>query len=250
MICIKSIQRSPVKGLSPEVLPQAKLTEGACLAGDRAFAIENGPSGFNPQAPAWRPKARFLCWMRNPRLACLKSRYDDTSDVLTIESDATSVSGDLSTAEGRERIESFLSAYMDKEQRGPLKVLSTPGHSFSDVSRQVLSLINLASVEDIGNTLGANVDARRFRGNVHIDGLEPWIEATWVGRILAVGEARLKILKTTQRCLATHVHPDRGERDLDIMGALRNLRGDLDCGIYAAVVASGAIRQGDEVRLV
>ena len=39
-------------------------------------------------------------------------------------------------------------------------------------------------------------------------------------------------------------------RDLDVMGTIRALRGDLDCGIYAEVIAPGTIRQGDEVRLV
>ena len=57
-------------------------------------------------------------------------------------------------------------------------------------------------------------------------------------------------MKTIQRCLATHVDPERGVRDLDVMGAIRASRGDLDCGIYAEVVAPGAIADGDEVRLI
>ena len=36
---------------------------------DRAYAIENGPSGFDPAAPAYFPKAYFLMLMKNERMA-------------------------------------------------------------------------------------------------------------------------------------------------------------------------------------
>ena len=78
--------------------------------------------------------------------------------------------GDLSTPEGRTAIEGFLSAFMGDEQRGPLAVLSSPGHSFSDVAKKVVSFINLASTDDLGRTLNAEVDPIRFRGNVHLCG--------------------------------------------------------------------------------
>ena len=54
-------------------------------------------------------------------------------------------------------------------------------------------------------------------------------------------------MKTIQRCLATHVDPARGVRDVDVMGTIRTLRGDMDCGIYAEVVTPGTIRPGDKI---
>ena len=51
---VQSIYRYPVKGLSPERLLRAPLGVGATLPGDRLYAIENGPSGFDPQAPRYR----------------------------------------------------------------------------------------------------------------------------------------------------------------------------------------------------
>jgi uncharacterized protein YcbX len=147
-------------------------------------------------------------------------------------------------------VEAFLSDFMGEDQRGPLQVLSSPGHSFSDVAKRVVSFINLASSDAIGRALGTEIDPIRFRGNVHLTGLEPWAEATWTGKQFQIGEARFKVVKTIQRCLATHVDPARGVRDLDVMGAIRTERGDLDCGIYAEVVTAGTISEGDEVRLV
>jgi uncharacterized protein YcbX len=250
MISVKSLQRYPVKGLSAEPLPFADLEPGQTLASDRAFAVENGPSGFDPQAPSWMPKMKFLCWMKNPKLARVASHYDDATGRLTLKSETGSAAGDLATPEGRAAIEAFLSDFMGEEKRGPLRVLASPGHSFSDVAKKVVSFINLASSEEIGRALSTSVDPIRFRGNVHLAGMEPWTEATWLGRTFQIGEAKFKVRKTIQRCLATHVDPLRGVRDLDIMGTIRTERGDVDCGIYAEVIAPGRISAGDEVRLV
>jgi uncharacterized protein len=250
MISIKSLHRYPVKGLSAEPLRYADLESGQMISGDRAFAVENGPSGFDAAAPSWMPKMKFLCLMKNPKLAQLSSRYNDASRVLTLSGEAGSISGDLSTAEGRAAIEAFLADFMEDEKRGPLRVLSSPGHRFSDVASKVISFINLASAEDIGRALGTEVDPIRFRGNVHLAGMDAWSEATWIGHKFQIGEAKFKVKKTIQRCLATHVDPARGVRDLDIMGAIRNERGDVDCGIYAEVIAPGRIAEGDEVRLI
>ena len=54
---IASLYRYPVKGLSAEPLPQVALAVGQTLPADRRYAIENGPSGFDPAAPKWMVKA-------------------------------------------------------------------------------------------------------------------------------------------------------------------------------------------------
>src|SRR5690242_17617572 len=99
---IEAIYRYPVKGLSAESLASARLTAGETIAADRLYAVENGPSGFNPAAPAHLPKQRFLMLMRNERLARLRTSFDTETHVLTIELEgATAARGDLRTAAGR-----------------------------------------------------------------------------------------------------------------------------------------------------
>ena len=71
---IQAIYRYPVKGLSPEPLPRTELAAGKTVPFDRMYAIENGPSGFDPASPAYLPKQRFLMLMRNARLAELRTR--------------------------------------------------------------------------------------------------------------------------------------------------------------------------------
>src|SRR5215217_9205006 len=84
---IQAIYRYPVKGLSAQALMRVVLSKGLTLPADRLYAIENGPSGFDPAAPAYFPKQRFLMLMRNERLAALRSHFDDQSHVLTISAD-------------------------------------------------------------------------------------------------------------------------------------------------------------------
>ena len=81
---VTSLYRYPVKGLSPEPLPRVALEVGQTFPADRRYAIENGPSGFDPRAPAWLPKSYFLMLMRNERLAGLQTHFEDRSNLLTI----------------------------------------------------------------------------------------------------------------------------------------------------------------------
>ena len=95
---VQSIYRYPVKGLSPDPLAKVSLTVGGTLPADRLYAIENGPTGFDPAHPAYFPKQRFLMLMRNERLAGLKTEFDDIRHILTIHHDGREVArGDLRT---------------------------------------------------------------------------------------------------------------------------------------------------------
>jgi uncharacterized protein YcbX len=249
-IRIASLQRYPVKGLSPEPLNSADLAKGGYFPGDRLFAIENGPAGFDPENPAHQPKIKFLMLMRNESLARLKTRYYDKITTLFIEDGGREVArGDLSTAQGRLAIEAFFRRFMPKELRGPPKVLGAPdGFRFTDSRRGYVSLINLASVRELENVVGAPVDPLRFRGNVHIEGLAPWAEFDLVGQVLTTSAGvRLKVTKRIERCAATNVDPDTGIRDLQIPKSLMQAYGHFDCGIYAEVMEGGAIAIGDSL---
>ena len=251
-IRIASLQRYPVKGLSPEGLSSVALIKGDYFPGDRLFAIENGPAGFDPENPQHQPKIKFLMLMRNESLARLKTRYLDSITTLFIEQGGREVArGDLSTREGRLAIEAYLRHFMPKELRGPPKVLAAPdGFRFTDSRRGFVSLINLASVRELENVVGAPVDPLRFRGNIHVEGLAPWAEFDLVGQILtAPSGLRLKVTKRIERCAATNVDPDTGIRDLEIPKSLMRAYGHFDCGIYAEVLDGGGIETGDGLEM-
>jgi uncharacterized protein len=245
---IQSIYRYPVKGLTPESLPSVALSKGRSLPNDRRYAIENGPSGFDPADPKYFPKTFFLMLMRDERLAALQTRFDDATHVLTIRHDgADVVQADLETAAGRAAVEAFFKSYCAGELKGPPKVLVGGDHSFSDVARKVVSIINLASVAALEDLVGQPVDPLRFRGNLYVTGWPAWSEFDLVGKTLAVGETRLSVVKRIQRCAAINVDPVTAARDLNLPHTMMRGLGHMDCGIYAEVVTDGRIATGDAI---
>ncbi|MGJ4892866.1 MOSC domain-containing protein [Bradyrhizobium sp. HKCCYLRH3099] len=245
---ITGLYRYPVKGLTPEPLQAAPLRVGETLPADRRYALENGPTGFDPAAPVWKPKTAYLMLMRNERLAGFKTHFEDATNILTIRKDGAIVAqADLESAEGRAAIEAFFAREFADELRGPAKLLSGGGYAFTDLARKVVSIINLASVTEIEKLVSATVHPLRFRANIYVTGWPAWSETSLLGETLRIGSARLKVVKTTTRCAAVNVDPDTAARDLDIPPALMQARGNNECGIYAEVIEAGDIAVGDEL---
>jgi uncharacterized protein YcbX len=244
---IVALYRYPVKGFSPEPLEKAEIRAGGTMPFDRAFAIENGPSGFDPAAPTYLPKGRFLMLMRDERLAEFQTRFDENSGVFRIARDGeVQVEASLRTKEGRTRIEAWVAANFQAELRGPPKILFAEGHSFSDMSAKVLHLVNLASTRALAEKLGRPVDPLRFRPNIVIDGAPAFSELDWPEK----EEIRLPALAfacehRTSRCAATNVDPKTGTRDMRIPQSLDALFGHTDFGVYFVAKTNGRLAVGD-----
>jgi uncharacterized protein YcbX len=245
---VAALYRYPVKGLTPEALGNVMLQPGETFPFDRAYAIENGAGKFNPDAPRHLPKTNFLMLMRDERLATLRSVFDDATRTLTISRGGKPVvHGQLDSAIGRKLIEQFIAAYMKAELRGPPKIVHAPGYSISDVAAKCVHIVNLASVRELERLVGRKVDPLRFRANVYIDGLAPWVELAWLDKEIAIGPARLVVFARTRRCTATNVDPETAARDMAIPATMMRTWGHQDLGIYAKVVAGGEIGVGASV---
>jgi MOSC domain-containing protein len=245
---VAALYRYPVKGLTPEPLPSVELRPGQTVPFDRAYAIENGPGRFDPEAPKHLPKITFLMLMRDERLATLRSTFDDATQTLTISRGGKPVvSGRLDTPLGRQLIEQFMAAYMKAELRGAPKVVSSPGHSFSDMAAKCVSIINLASVRELERAVGRPVDPLRFRANVYVEGLAPWAELQWLDQAISIGPVRLDVFARIRRCDATNVDPTTAARDMAVPATLMRTWGHQDLGMYAKVVEGGTISVGSEV---
>ena len=86
-----------------------------------------------------------------------------------------------------------------------------------------------------------------MRGGNH---LPAWAEFDWIGKELAVGSVRLRVVSRITRCAATNVNPATGDRDLNIPKALMTGFRHADCGIYAEVIDGGRIAPGDALTVV
>jgi uncharacterized protein YcbX len=247
MARIDRIYRYPVKGLSAEPLAAVSVTAGEGLPLDRAFALARPGTEFDPAEPAWLPKRNFLMLMRDERLAELEVAYDATGERLRIVHGGREVVT-ASTADeaGRSAIEAFFQAFADLA--APPRLVRAPGHMFTDNPTPYVSLISLATVREIARVLDREqLDPLRFRGNLYIDGLEPWAEFAWLGQELEVGSVRLACAERIDRCAATNVDPGSAVRDLNIPLALRQAYGHIDCGLLLGVVRGGQLETGQSI---
>ncbi|MEM1198182.1 MAG: MOSC domain-containing protein [Pseudomonadota bacterium] len=250
---ISEIYSYPVKGLSGAKHDEITLTAGACLPFDRAWAIEAGSRKFDPANPSFLPKANFLMLMRDEKLAALDTSFDGESQVLTVFRDGKQVArGCLADKLGCQLLEQFFAAYAKDSLRGAVpKIVSAEGHSFSDVPMKWVSIINVASVKDVERVARKPVHPMRFRGNIYLEGLEPWEEFNWLDRTLSIGGAPvLEVTERITRCAAINVDPETGARDMSLPRTLDVGFGHEDCGIYARVAADAKIAVGDTVSVI
>ena len=247
---IVGLYRYPVKGLSPEPLAEVTLEAGGTFPWDRAFAIENGKHDFDPENPKHFPKIKFLMLMRDERLAKLKTHFEDAATTLHIAEDGREVlAANLLTAAGRTALEDFMRGFMKDELRGDPRVVHAPGFSHSDAPAKLVSIINMRSVRALEEKLGAHVHPLRFRGNVYVEGLEPFEDHGWVGKRFRMGDVRFKGVHQTVRCAATNVDPETGARDMEIPQTLMRHWNHTDLGLYAEIESPGTLRPGDLVTL-
>ena len=245
-ITVAQICRYPVKGLNAEPLERVALTEGRALPNDRRFAIAHGSVTADAAPGAWQPRRSFLHLAKDEKLAQVRVRFDDESGEMTIErADKPVARGKVTELMGRTLVAQFFASFMAEQLRGAPRLVEAAEQPFTDLDQPYLSIIGLASISDLERVVREPVDARRFRANLYLEGSEAWAELGWIGKELQIGGARLRVEGPIDRCAATNVNPDSAARDLNIPLALQRGFGHVDMGVYARVVESGEIAQGD-----
>lgn len=249
------ISSSPVKGLRLQHHETAELTERG-IPGDRDFFLVNA-------------EGRMISATRlGPLLSAIAS-YDPGQGELSIEfPGGEKVAGAAEPGEPEEVLFGQLrlqvcpvlgpfSAALSEHAGQPLKLLIAPPER-SALDRGAIGAVTLISVSSLSVLaaeagLDEEVDGRRFRMNLGIDGLEPHAEDGWVDREIDVGEARLQITGNVGRCAVTTRDPDTGEADLDTLGILRRYRSEVETteplplGVYARVLRPGRVSVGAAV---
>lgn len=244
-----AIFRHPIKGFTPEAMSTVELAPGQGFPHDRVYAVENGPCGFDPAAPAFISKQKFTVLAHIARVAAARTRYDAATGGLHVTApDAPEFVGNLTEAAGRQAFARWLTDLLGDDVRGELRVLEAPGAwRFTDHPLGQVSLVNMASVRDLSQKMGVELDPLRFRANVYVEGWPAWAENQWTDKRLMLGWAQARVFKPIVRCAAIHVDPTTAERDLDVTKALFDNYGHLNCGIYVRITAPGALGLGDAV---
>jgi hypothetical protein len=254
-IHVRALLITPIKGL--RVTPREELMlERAGVRDDRRFYLV-GEDG------------RMVNGKQIGELTELRSEYRDADRSLTLTlPDGERISGAVCLGEEIDvrffrrtlRASVVLGPWSDAISTHvgrPLRLVEAdPAQNGVDRGEGgTVSLVSRGSLERLAAVAGngGEIDARRFRMLVEIDGIDPHGEDAWVGRRVRIGEALVGFNGHVGRCLVTSRDPDSGVVDLPTLDLIREYRrGEqtsepLAFGIYGEVIEPGSVRLGDPV---
>jgi hypothetical protein len=224
-----ALWRYPVKSMGGEPLQEVDVSWHG-LAGDRRWAFVRGGqerSGF--------PWLTIRQW---PDMSQYRPRFEEPGEP---DKSPTWVR----TPAGREIdvVDPALAADLGHEVR-----VIKQGRGVFDTFP--LSLITTQTVASLGETVGAALDPQRFRPNLLIEATsrEAFPEDAWVGSLLRIGGAAMRVDKRDQRCAVVNVDPATAQRDPSTLRAIAETR-DSCLGVYGSTVQPGRIAIGDPVYL-
>ena len=125
-----------------------------------------------------------------------------------------------------------------------VRVLPEAGISHQDAA--AVSLVGTASLAWCREHLDVDGDVRRLRTNVVVETAEPFVEETWTGRVVRIGEVALAVVERTERCRMVDIAQEGLAPEAGFLKALGRER-DLCLGVYAEVRRRGRIGLGDPV---
>jgi uncharacterized protein YcbX len=249
---VATISITPVKALALHHPDEIELGPGGVAGDRRYYVVDDGGRlvGGTKHGPLVRVRAEV------EGDETLTLRFPD-GDVVTA---AVALGAELTTdfwgrpVTGRLLQGPWGDALSDYASRNLRLVHADSGDAW-DV--EPATLVSTASCERLGAELGAEVDPRRFRMLLTLDGCAPHEEDGWRDRAVSVGEAVLRIGGPVPRCAVTTQDPTTGVRSLDTLGAIKAYRGvreadgkSIDFGVYATVEQPGRVRVGDAVEPV
>ncbi len=239
---VAQIWRHPIKAIGAEPLETVELTEGRPLPLDRAFAVlEQG----GDESLGWRSCRNFLRGAKGPGLMAVTAHVEGAA--LTLSHPAQP---DLKLDLGQPNegdLFAWLSAIYPEERAGPQRLERAPKIGMADAPFASVSVMNLSSLRAVSQKAGQDLDSRRFRGNIWLDGLAPWEEFDLVGKTLHIGGAALDVVEPIVRCRATEANPATGNRDLPMLQILEQGWGHTEFGVNCRVTTSGVISVSDKV---
>jgi len=248
---VAEIWRHPIKAHGREQVDEVTLSVGKCLPWDRRWAVAHEASCFDADNPRWQPCREFSIGAKSPRLQAISARVDPGYRNLTLSHpDRQDLTFDPDDPDGAGAFIQWVMPISNGNRMLPARLVRAPDQGMTDTDFASVSLINLTSHRAIEAQLGQEISPLRWRGNLLMDGLEPWAEMDWIGKTLCIGTAELEVREQITRCMATTANTKTGERDADTLGALKAGWGHQECGVYAVVTKSGAMRQGDEIKVI
>ena len=283
-LTVEEIWRYPVKSMAGEQLASVEVTERG-LEGDRVFAVVDAAD--HKVASAKHPRKWAVLLACRARWAGGGRAEITLPDGSSVASDDPGVHEALSGVVGRPvRLESAVPAgsvfeevwpeipglapaeIIDATNIGTTEdgervsqfdlAMGAPAGTFFDVAQ--LHVLTRATLDHLAALApDADFDVRRYRPNFLVGGAgsDGFVENDWPGRTLGLGSLTAKVSIPVMRCVMTTLAQDalaEDRRTLRTIAAHNRIEipglGTWACaGVYADVVAGGAVAVGDGVSL-
>lgn len=246
---VAEIWRHPIKSHGRERVDGVTLEAGRTIPFDRCWAVAHERSCFDADRPRWQPCTEFSIGAKSPRLQAIKAHmvgrhltlnHPDRPEI-TIDPDDDGDGG---------RFIQWVMPISNGNRMLPARLVRAADTAMTDTDYPSISLINLASHRAVETQLGQQISPLRWRGNLLIDGPEPWAEMNWIGKRLRLGEVEVEVVEPITRCMATTANPETGMRDADTLAALKGGFGHQDCGVYLRVTSGGRLNEGDALEVL
>lgn len=244
-IRVAALWRHPIKAHGRESVGRVTLTEGETMPWDRRWAVAHETS--KADGSRWVPCANFSRGAKAPGLMAVTAKSNEDEGTVTLTHPRH---GEI-TFNPDTQLRGFLNwvrPIMPADRAQSARILRVEKRGMTDTNFPSISLLNIASNDDLSEQMKMPLSMDRWRGNILLSGLAPWEEKTWIGKTLRIGGATLEVREEITRCLATTANPETGARDADTLDAL-NKRGHQEFGVYAVVTGTGDVAVGDTVEV-
>ena len=236
------ICRHPIKGHGREDLASVLLSGGECLPFDRHWAVAHDAARLSA---GWNACVNFARGAKAPALMAVTARLDEaTRTVVLAHPEAGEITFRPDDPADLPRFLAWVRPLNPADRAQPAQIVSA-GRGMTDSDFPSVAVLSGASLADLSARMGMNLSQDRWRGNLWIDGAEPWAEFGWIGQHLQIGGAVLRVEERITRCKATTVNPTTGRPEGDTLAALQAAYGHQDFGVYATVVTGGKVALGD-----
>ena len=258
---ISSINYCPVKSISFQTIDKCEIKKDIGIIGDRIFAFAKDLNLDKAQQFEKSPEERKGKWNKvltlknSPVLNKYNFLYKKNSLTLTLN-DKEILTIDINELSERQLLSNKI-IELENSLKEPIVLMKNEEFPFFDTSisnKTVLShsvsLLNNKSIEDFKNKINQKIEAQRFRGNIHIDGVEPWKEREWIGKIVKINGVSFKVEKNIPRCVAINLKPTTNDNSLNLLQSLKKNYNHFEMGIYLTALDDGEINLGDKVEII
>jgi hypothetical protein len=247
---VLEIWRYPVKSMLGEQLDQVEVGPNG-VEGDRRRAVVDAESGVSLSAKRYSDLLRCRAWTNGDGVMI---GLPDGSELVA---DSAQAADGLSDLLGRRVTVRSAGAGHEVRHEFPTDLAIGEGEPFiwepgleGFFDRAPLHLITTATLAELARLAPDSVFTRdRFRPNflVQIDGTG-FVEDSWVGKELTIGNVKCHVLDRKPRCVMTTRAQGDLAKDTDIIKTLvKNNEGN--AGIELGTREPGVVRNGDRISL-